>query len=57
MYDLPSQQSLLPCKSHMANCIIFEFYALFYMTFVSAISQPTSHDGGLRQLTFNDYII
>ena len=27
------------------------------MTLVSAIGQPTPHGGGLRQLTFNDYIM
>ena len=47
----------LPCKSCMADHTIFEFEALFCTTFVSAISWPTSYDGGLRQLTFNDYII
>ena len=25
MYDLPGQQSQPPCKSHMADCIIFKF--------------------------------
>ena len=57
MYDLPGQQSWPPCKSHMADHVLFKFQAPFCTTFVSATGQPTSHDGSLKQLTINDYII
>ena len=39
MYDKPGQLYWPPCKSHMANCILFTKENVFCMIFVLAIGR------------------
>ena len=42
-----------PCKSHMADCILFEKENGFHMAFVSAIGQPTWESAHEVHLKYN----
>ena len=43
MYDKPSRFCQPSHKSHTADSIIVKFWVDFYMTFVLASGQPTTH--------------
>ena len=50
MYDKPGQLYWPPCKSCMADSIIFKFQVDFCPTFVSAAGQPMTR--GVRAKAF-----
>ena len=48
MYDKPGWLCRSPCKSHMADHVIFKFWVNFCMAFVSAAGWPMWHGVGAK---------